>query len=310
MTVRRAAILAAFLAACLPATARAGTAWEDGAPFPLARSEVAATVLGGRVIVAGGVVADGTTSRRVDAYDPVEDAWHRLPDLPLGLNHAAAAAWRGRVFVVGGYKADGSRSRVFLILRGGRWRYGPRLPAERTAAGAAVVGSTLVVAGGVGPHGLAHAALVMNLHKGRWRFAPGPTPREHLGVTKWNGYVYVVGGRTAGFASNLKVFERFKPGSGRWQRLPPVPRPRGGTGAAALAGGIVSVGGEATGGTIRQVYRYDIDDRTWRRLPDLPTPRHGLAVAALGGRVYAIGGGVVPGLSVSTANESLALGPR
>ncbi len=169
------------------------------------------------------------------------------------------------------------------------------------------MGHTLVVAGGVGPHGLARSALLYNLRTGRWHYAPGPTPREHLGVTAWNGRVYAVGGRTSGFSSNLRRFERFLPGSRRWKRLPPVPRPRGGTGAAALRGSIVSVGGESTSGTIRRVYRYDIADRRWRRLPDLPTPRHGLAVAALGGRVYAIAGGTVPGLSASDVNEWLAI---
>ena len=43
----------------------------------------------------------------------------------------------------------------------------------------------------------------------------------------------------------------------------------------------------------------------WVRLADLPTPRHGVGVAALGGRVYVIGGGPEPGLTVSSANESI-----
>jgi N-acetylneuraminic acid mutarotase len=305
VTARLGLLFLVLLSACVPA-AQAGT-WENRAALPEARSEVASTVAGGRILVLGGVRGDGSASRQVDAYDPVLDVWTRLPDLPIGLHHPAAASWRGRIYVIGGYRHDGGRARALLVLRGGNWRFGPRLPAERAAAGAAVVGDTLVVAGGVGPHGLARSALLYNLRTGRWHFAPGPTPREHLGVTAWQGKVYVVGGRTSGFASNLRRFERFLPGPRRWERLPPVPRPRGGTGAAALDGTIVSVGGEATGGTIRFVYGYSVAARRWRRLPDLPTPRHGLAVAALGGRVYAIGGGTVPGFSVSTANESLAL---
>ena len=70
---------------------------------------------------------------------------------------------------------------------------------------------------------------------------------------------------------------------------------------------IVSVGGEEPQGTIRSVFGYDFARGRWRRLPDLPTPRHGLGVAAIGSRVYAIGGGTAPGLTVSGANESLAV---
>jgi hypothetical protein len=40
----------------------------------------------------------------------------------------------------------------------------------------------------------------------------------------------------------------------------------------------------------------------------LPTPRHGLGVVGLGGRVYAVAGGPTPGLAVSGANESIAVG--
>jgi hypothetical protein len=67
------------------------------------------------------------------------------------------------------------------------------------------------------------------------------------------------------------------------------------------------VGGEAPGGTLRRAYAYDVAARRWRRLADLPTPRHGLGVVALGGRVRVLAGGPSPGLTVSGANESLAV---
>ena len=93
--------------------------------------------------------------------------------------------------------------------------------------------------------------------------------------------------------------------SGSWRAVTPLPEARGGTGAAAVAGRVVSVGGEAPPGTISSVYAYVPASKRWQRLPDLPTPRHGLAVVALGSRVYVIGGGPRPGLFVSAANESL-----
>jgi N-acetylneuraminic acid mutarotase len=142
----------------------------------------------------------------------------------------------------------------------------------------------------------------------RWLFAPGPTRREHLAVSTHSGRLYALGGRTAGFDTNTRVVETWRPGERRWRRLAPLPEARGGTGAAALAGSIVSIGGESPAGTIASVYSYDVARATWRRLPDLPTPRHGLAVVAHGGRIYAIAGGRAPGLAVSGIMESLALG--
>jgi hypothetical protein len=133
----------------------------------------------------------------------------------------------------------------------------------------------------------------------------GPTPREHLGVAALAGTVYAVGGRTAGLDTNLLHFESFRPGEPSWTRLQPVPDARGGTGAAGVAGQIVSVGGEEPGGTIAEVLVYRVSQGRWVRTDDLTTPRHGVGVAALAGRVFVIGGGPQPGLTVSSANEAL-----
>jgi N-acetylneuraminic acid mutarotase len=150
--------------------------------------------------------------------------------------------------------------------------------------------------------------LVFDLVRRRWAVVPGPTAREHLAVTATGGRIYALGGRTAGFDTNTRLVETYDPRTKRWSRLPPLPDARGGTGAAAVGATILSVGGEATTGTIPSVFALNTRTRRWRRLPNLPTPRHGLAVVAASGRVYAIGGGPEPGLHVSDANESLRVG--
>ena len=291
-------------------SAAASTQWEAGAPMPVPRTEVSAATVGSEIVVLGGFTSDGGSSRRVDAYAPARDAWRRLPDLPIGVNHASAVAANGRVVVLGGYAATGAVLRAVFELRGTSWRALPRMPFPRAAAGAGVAAGKIVVAGGVGEgRRLARNALVFDLRTRRWSVAPGPTPREHLGVTSLAGVVYAVGGRTAGLDTNLLHFESFRPGTRSWQRLSPVPDPRGGTGAAALAGQVVSVGGEEPGGTIAEVLAYRVAERRWVRLADLATPRHGVGVAALGGRVFVIGGGSDPGLTVSSANEALRVAP-
>lgn len=259
-------------------------------------------------MVLGGFTIDGGAARRVDAYSPTRDRWRRLSDLPVGVHHAMAVGAGGKVYVLGGYTADGATLRAAFVLERGAWRALPRMPFPRAAAGAGVAGQRIVVAGGIGEgRRLARNALVFDLRTRRWSVVPGPTPREHLGVTSFAGTIYAVGGRTAGLDTNLLDFESFRPGDRAWRRLQPVPDPRGGTGAAALAGRVVSVAGEEPGGTIEEVLEYRIAEGRWVRLADLPTPRHGVGVAALGGRVYVIGGGPEPGLTVSSANEALVV---
>lgn len=278
--------------------------------MPLPRTEVSAAVVGSEIVVLGGFTIDRGASRRVDAYSPARDSWRRLPDLPVGVHHAMAVGARGKPYVLGGYTVAGATLRAAFVLDQGAWRALPRMPFPRAAAGAGVAGGRIVVAGGIGEgRRLARNALAFDLRTRRWSVVPGPTPREHLGVTSLSGTVYAVGGRTAGLDTNLLHFESFRPGDRRWRRLQPVPDPRGGTGAAAVAGRVISVGGEEPDGTIEEVLEYRIAERRWVRLANLPTPRHGVGVAALGGRVYVIGGGPEPGLTVSSANEALLVAP-
>ena len=290
------------------AASAAPSAWETRAPMPLPRTEVSAAVVGNEIVVLGGFTIDRGASRRVDAYSPARDTWRRLPDLPIGVHHAMAVGAGGKPYVLGGYTVAGATLRAAFVLERGAWRSLPRMPFPRAAAGAGVAGGRIVVAGGIGEgRRLAGNALVFDLRTRRWSVVAGPTPREHLGVTSLAGTVYAVGGRTAGLDTNLLHFESFRPGERRWRRLQPIPDPRGGTGAAAAAGRVISVGGEEPGGTIEEVLEYRIAERRWVRLANLPTPRHGVGVAALGGRVYVIGGGPEPGLTVSSANEVLAV---
>lgn len=279
--------------------------------MPLPRTEVAAAAVGSEIVVLGGFTLDRGASRRADAYSPTRDRWRRLPDLPLGVHHAMLVGVGGKPHVIGGYTAAGTPLRTMFALDRGAWRSLPRMPFARAAAGAAVAGRFIVVAGGVttGARRLARNALAFDLRTRRWSVVPGPTPREHLGVTSLGGTVYAVAGRMSGLDTNTLHFESYRPGERAWRRLQPVPDARGGTGATALAGQVISVGGEEPAGTIAEVLAYRIAERRWVRLEDLPTPRHGVGAAALAGRVYVIGGGPEPGLTVSSANESLAIAP-
>ncbi|MFL6010230.1 MAG: Kelch repeat-containing protein [Gaiellaceae bacterium] len=282
-----------MIAELLAATAM----WQTDPPLPLARSEVAGASWRGGVAVVGGYLADGQSSARVDVYNARVGRWERLPDLPVAVNHAMAASGGGRLYVF-------ARSDAFVY--DGRWRRLPSLPFSRVAGGAAFVDNTVYVVGGVGPLGVARSALAYDVRRRRWRTLPAPRPlREHLGVTTLRGRVYAVGGRANG--QTFSTVQRWLPGRRRWQLLAPLPEPRGGTAAGAAYGLVVSAGAESAAGTSGAVYAYSPRENRWRRLPDLPTPRHGLAVVGDGATIHVVAGGPQPGLSVSSANESLLL---
>ncbi len=259
-------------------------------------------------MVVGGFVDSGANSARADAYEIAANRWTRLPDLPVSVDHAASASSAGRVYVVGGYGGDRRPLRKAYVLDGGAWRELPEPPEPRAAAAAAVSLGKLYVVGGLDDRGLAQVALVLDLKTGRWSRIAGPTPREHLAAAAAKGRVFAVGGRSAGIDTNSRAFESYDPKTRRWTKLARIPSARGGTGATAVTGAIVSVGGEQPAGTIESVYAYDLRTKKWRRLPDMASPRHGLGVVAYKGRVFTLAGGPQPGLTVSGVVESLRVG--
>ena len=233
-------------AALLVALALAAGDWRTHAPLPVARTEVAAAPLGKEIAVVGGFLENGGSSRRVDFYSPASDTWRSGPDLPAAVNHAAAAVARGRLYILGGYGAE----RSAFVLGGTAWQT-LTLPAPRAAAGAAALRGIVYVVGGVGESGNARSMLAYDTATARWRTLPGPKPRQHLAVAATRGRIYAIAGRVTGVNTNFTLVESWAPGEKRWRRESPVPVARGGTGAAAIGNTIVSVGGEAPGGTVR-----------------------------------------------------------
>ena len=284
-------------------------AWIGATPLSEPRTEVAAAPLGSEIVVVGGFIANGANSRRVDTYAPSDDRWRRLPDLPVSVDHAAAASWRGRVFVVGATAKTASPCATAFVYDGSTWRRLPRPPEARgAAAAAATAAGRLYVVGGRDEAGSRRRPWSWTCARFRWRTLRSvPTQREHLAATAHAGLVYVVGGRRAGYDTNLTAFEVLDPRTGRWRALPRLPsatgrhRRRGARGADRLCRR------RGACGTIASVWAYDVRTRRWSRLPDLPTPRHGLGVVTHGGKVWAIAGGQQPGLTVSGTVESIGL---
>jgi N-acetylneuraminic acid mutarotase len=302
------AVLAVLLGAGLAGAA--SPRWRSAAPVPLPRTELAAALFGREIAVVGGFRANGQNSSRADAYSPARNRWRRLPDLPTRVDHAMAAARGSELYLVGGYGPGSVPLANAYVLRAGRWRTLPSLPAPRAAAGAAVTGGKLYVVGGVeAPGRLAQDAFAFDFGDRRWSVVAGPRPREHLGAAALGGLVYAVAGRTGGLDTNLDIVEAYEPAANRWRGVPRVPGTRGGTAAAAVAGRMVSAGGEAPDGTIRTVYAYDPGTRRWSSLPSLSQPRHGLGLVGYRGRAFALAGGPRPGLSVSGSNQVLRVGP-
>lgn len=285
------------------------------AELPSARTEVAGAAWQGRIVVAGGLTADGAASDRVDVYDPAGDRWETAPALPLGLHHAGAATVGDRVYVAGGYA--NRRGQEWVAQAGVRslgpgdraWREEPAMIGARGGLALAAAGGALVAVGGTDERGtILRRTEVLTPGQGGWR--PGPDlsqPRDHLAAASSGGRVYAVAGRVGSLESNLATVESWDPAQGGgWRAEPRLGDTRGGTSAGESAGRPCVAGGEQPAGTIASVEC--LSGGRWDRVAVLRVPRHGLVVVGLADRLHVIGGGPQPGLFVSTAHEVFVIG--
>ena len=288
--------------------------WGELSPSLLRRSEVSAAVVGNAVYVVGGFGADSRSSSAVERLDLRSGRWSRSADMPVALNHMSAVGYGGALYVVGGYSepTDTSAGAVRDLWRfdpgGRRWTRLRPAPIARAAAGAAVLGHRLYVAGGRSDTLTSISTTAIYDFHTRALVARAPAPPTARARRRGcRGRGDLVARRPSARAGQLRRRRAPPPGcpflaahavdADRTEQLP------GGLGS----GRIIVVGGEGGGSTFGEVDALDPATGHWSRLPDLPTPRHGLGLVAHGSLVYAIEGGPQAGLTTSRTVEAFRM---
>jgi N-acetylneuraminic acid mutarotase len=128
--------------------------WARCSPMPVPRRGAAGTLgKDGRIYVVGGRLgpAGAEATNRVEAYDPVRDAWIEVTPMPTPRAWLAAASMPdGRILALGGYNenladVEGERGYLRTVetydLNAGSWTRGPSLRTARANHGAAGIGN-------------------------------------------------------------------------------------------------------------------------------------------------------------------------
>ncbi|MEM7203553.1 MAG: kelch repeat-containing protein [Planctomycetota bacterium] len=290
-----------------PAAAQTGGFWEFRPSLAIARQEVGAAVLDGKVYVAGGILA-GTPVRftpTVEVYDPATQTWSSIADLPTSLHHFGMATVGGKLYVIGGYVTTftGTDACYSWDPATGIWTSIADLPQPRGALVAAAIGGKIYAAGGVHPtRGVVGDLTEYDPATDTWRtLPPMPTPREHLSAASLGGLFYAAGGRAGGRLFN--ELEAYDPTTNVWTSLRPMPTARGGNGAATLAGKLIVIGGEGSGlpgGNFPQTEEYDVATNAWRTRANMRVPLHGIYPVTIDDEIFVAGGGTVQGLGATT----------
>jgi len=269
------------------------TGWQTLARMQLARSEMPAVVLAGKIYVPGGFQqTDGNVSASAafEVYDPGSNAWSALAGMPTARHHLMAAGHNDRIYVFGGIDFSGAVTDT-------AWRYDPaddiwsqlaNIPVPIAAGAAVSLGDNIYLVGGI-PDG----TINLRYHPATdtWtQMAPIQQPREHTAAVAMDGKIYALAGRWN--RTELASVEVYDPQTNSWTEVASMQVLRAGLAAIVLDGVILVIGGEVFDPlrTLDSIEGYDAASNTWSEFPSLPSPLHGVPAVTLGGYIYVLGG--------------------
>jgi N-acetylneuraminic acid mutarotase len=271
--------------------------WTKKADMPTPRSNISSTVLNGKIIVAGGMLQDFSSSSAVEEYDPKTDAWVKKGNMTTARDTIAVGVINGKFYAIGGiFGCDEPTPLVEEYDPAtDKWTKKADMPTARLLASASIVNGKIYVIGGSIGHGDQNCSWWSGVSTveeydpatDKWtKKTDMPTARACLSTCAVNGKIYAIGGFSFGLFS---MVEEYDPITDKWTKKKDMPTKRCNFAAATVNGRIYAIGGEA-GNFSSILEEYDPIKDEWTQKADMPTGRSKIACSAVNGKLYVIGG--------------------
>ncbi|GAP10295.1 response regulator containing a CheY-like receiver domain and an HTH DNA-binding domain [Bellilinea caldifistulae] len=203
--------------------------WERKSPKPTIVSGVQAGVLGEKIYLPGGELADDTLTTQVEVYDPRNDLWETTTPLPVRLTGYGLAVFEGRLYLFGGWDGNSYRDEVWIFEPDAKeWILQQKMPFARAFLATAVLGNKIYLLGGETMVGVTDECLAFYPNREKddptaWEQKPSlPRGRKNLRATVLADGVYVAGGVNQ-IDQPITDILRFNESSGVWEVLEPPP---------------------------------------------------------------------------------------
>lgn len=239
--------------------------------------------------------------------------WFGLAEPPLELEGARAVAHEGLLYVFNGSSDQKASAKALEYhIDDDRWVYLPDRPQALSGFGAARIGGTIFLAGGIDAAGKLQATLAgYQISERKWQtYAPMPVALQGAAVVAVEGKLYVLGGvGEAGWLDTLLIYQ---PDSNSWSKGMPLPAPRAWAAAVAQEGRVRLIGGENASGPLREVLDYIPGNGLYKEGPQLPQARVRAGAVDVANLVLLFGGTgePMPALGVeANASEWFPLDP-
>jgi hypothetical protein len=244
---------------------------------------------GSKILIAGGLDANGASTNGVFRLDPVSGRLARLGTVPEPFHDAAGGVVGNRLFVFGGGSSQSSSSVQTFDLANRHGAVVAHLPRPLSDLAAATIGSTIYLVGGYDDH-RPRAEIYATSDGTHFRLA-GRLPQgvRYPAVAAADGRLVIAGGILASGAPSSAVY-LFDPSSRQVRLLGRLATAVGHASAAALGGTVYVVGGlDAAGRAVTASTRVDVAAAKVTPI-GLGVPVADAGVAEAGGEAFLLGG--------------------
>ncbi len=193
--------------------------WHELAAKPIPVTDISAAILGEKIYIPGGKMANGKPTDVVEVYDPRRNTWERTSSLPVPISGYAMAPFEGKIYLFGGWDGKDYLSSVYEYdPEQDKWQLRTPMSSARAFAGAAVMDNKIFVIGGF------NGSIALSSNEAYypqrdqdneipWETrARLPEGRYRMGVAGLADSIYVVGGSSAVDYPN----EEYSPQSDSW----------------------------------------------------------------------------------------------
>lgn len=272
--------------------------WMELPPLLQPRAAGAAAVVGDRIIVTGGVDANGKLVNTTEIYDGT--GWKLGAPIPTPRQLLGAASDGKLVYALGGTTGTADLPVVEAYdPAADTWTTMPSLSQGRSDFGVTVSDARLVAVGGKSGAQILKSVAALDLTTSTWSDLPDmSTARHGLAVADVGKTVYAIGGSTGAAddevtqsAESLKLAPRRPQPANQWRTLPDAPTARLMMASTVLDGKIWVAGGMlGAAQTLDTVETFDPKTGVWEQQPPLPVPLHHATAVTYKGAVVVLGG--------------------
>lgn len=232
--------------------------WKTLAKKPTPVTDIQAVMLGERIYVPGGRLADGKSSNVLEVYNPRQNTWETRAPLPVAISGYAIAAFEGDLYLFGGKNGDRYFSSVYQYdPKTDGWQKSAQMSSPRAYATAIADNEKIYVVGGFdGSHALTLNQVYFptrdpDTDKPWENLAPMPRGRYGMGIAHLVNIIYLLGGLGDNGAQADPPGLQYITRSDQWLAYDKPTHPVGAYPALFTLGNFIYIfGGETTQGLV------------------------------------------------------------